>query len=84
MPLLEDRTAAFIVRQWCERGRSGTAQVWRGSIEHVETGERRFFQQYDALVSFMQHVTPEFDPVPSQSQSATDRLDPHHPTDRDR
>lgn len=62
MPLLEDRTTAFIVRQWCECGASGRRRVWRGSVEHVETGQRRFFQRYDALVAFLRHVNPEFDP----------------------
>ena len=56
MPLLEDRTAVFIVRLWCECGDSETAVVWRGSVEHVRTGERRFFQQFDDLIAFMRHV----------------------------
>ncbi len=54
MALLEDRTTAFIVRIWCERG--GTASLapeWRGSVEHVQTGQRAFFRHLDAVIDFM-------------------------------
>jgi hypothetical protein len=55
MPLFEDRCASFIVRVWCERGDSETRSVpvWRGSIEHVPSGERGFFQELDAVIAFM-------------------------------
>jgi hypothetical protein len=55
MPLLEDHTASFIVRIWRERG-EGTAvcQEWRGSIEHVQTGQRSFFRDLGAIANFMQ------------------------------
>ncbi len=54
MALLEDRTAAFIVRIWCERGdASSLAPEWRGSVEHVQTGQRAFFRHLDAVLDFM-------------------------------
>lgn len=55
MPLLEDRSAAFIVRVWCETGDSpaGEVRAWRGSVEHVASGQRAFFQELDAVISFM-------------------------------
>ena len=54
MPLLEDRSAAFIVRVWCESGeRPGVVRAWRGSIEHVASGERSFFTELDAVTAFM-------------------------------
>jgi hypothetical protein len=54
MALLEDRTAAFIVRIWCERGdASSLVPEWRGSVEHVQTGQRAFFRQMDAILDFM-------------------------------
>lgn len=54
MALLEDRTTAFIVRIWCERGDSaGLAPEWRGSVEHVQTGQRAFFRHLDAVIDFM-------------------------------
>jgi hypothetical protein len=55
MPLFEDRSAAFIVRVWCESGGEvpGAVRAWRGSIEHVATGERSFFMDLDAVTAFM-------------------------------
>lgn len=55
MPLFEDRSAAFIVRVWCESGGELPAVVraWRGSIEHVASGQRTFFTELDAVIAFM-------------------------------
>lgn len=54
MALLEDRTAVFIVRVWCERGDGDSAIVeWRGSVEHIETGARAFFRNLEAVIDFM-------------------------------
>ena len=54
MALLEDRTAVFIVRVWCERG-DGDAVVteWRGSVEHIQSGQRSFFRHLDAVLEFV-------------------------------
>ena len=60
MPLFEDRCASFIVRVWCERGDAEmrSVPVWRGSIEHVPSGARGFFQELDAVIAFMKpHLT---------------------------
>ncbi len=55
MALLEDRTAVFIIRIWCERGDADSALgEWRGSVEHVQTGERRFFRHLEHALAFMQ------------------------------
>ena len=55
MALINDRSAAFIVRVWCEHGDQPSRGVrdWRGSIEHVESGERIFFRELSAVPSFM-------------------------------
>lgn len=54
MALLEDRTAVFIVRVWCERGDGDSAIAeWRGSVEHIETGHRAFFRNLEAVIEFM-------------------------------
>jgi hypothetical protein len=54
MPLFEDRSAAFIVRVWCESGEApGAVRAWRGSIEHVASGERSFFTELHAVITFM-------------------------------
>ena len=57
MALLEDRTAVFIVRVWCERGEAqaddAVPSEWRGSVEHVQSGQRAFFRHLDAVCEFM-------------------------------
>ena len=55
MPLFEDRSSVFIVRIWCETGGEliGAVRAWRGSIEHVPSGHRAFFQELDAVLAFM-------------------------------
>ena len=59
MALLEDRTAVFIVRVWCERGAGDSAAPeWRGSVEHVRSGERAFFRNLETMCEFMKpHLT---------------------------
>lgn len=59
MALLEDRTAVFIVRVWCERGAGDSAvSEWRGSVEHVRSGERSFFRNLETMCEFMKpHLT---------------------------
>lgn len=53
--MFEDRSAAFIVRVWCESGgeATGLVRAWRGSIEHIATGKRIFFQELDDVTAFM-------------------------------
>ena len=55
MPMFEDRSASFIVRVWCEIGdaRARSVPAWRGSIEHVPSGQRAFFQELEAVTAFM-------------------------------
>jgi|tagenome__1003787_1003787.scaffolds.fasta_scaffold20699335_1 hypothetical protein len=55
MPLLQDRTNAFIVRVWCESNPGGTPPSdWRGSIEHVESGRRVYFRDAALVAAFIQ------------------------------
>jgi hypothetical protein len=55
MGLLEDRTAVFIVRIWCERGDASpeARAQWRGSVEHVQSGKRAFFRELENVLEFM-------------------------------
>ena len=59
MPLLQDRTAVFIVRLWWEFDETGRARTWRGSVEHVQSGRRKYFQRYDDLIAFVQQPSPD-------------------------
>ena len=67
MPLLEDQTAAFVVRIWREPGEiPSSAPEWRGSVEHVESGQKAYFRNLNALVEFMKPYLENFGVDPSQ------------------
>lgn len=45
---------AYLLRLWCEQGRSDvSAVVWRFSLEDTQTGARRGFADFEALVIFL-------------------------------
>jgi hypothetical protein len=51
----EERRHTFIVRIWREpREVEGMTPEWRGLIERVGSGDRRYFHRLDELISFMQ------------------------------
>ena len=51
-------TCTLIVRLWPERGDEGRV-VWRGSIDVVQTGERRYFQSLEALPELIRQAVEE-------------------------
>jgi len=47
-------THAFIVRVWREsRELAGVPAPWRGSVEHVPEGERRYLRDANEIVGFV-------------------------------
>ncbi|HVO84754.1 MAG TPA: hypothetical protein VMU60_10040 [Syntrophobacteria bacterium] len=49
-----EQSHAFIVRIWLEpREIIGAAPVWRGMIEHVASGERRYVKHLKELEEFV-------------------------------
>ena len=54
MELFEANTQVFILRFWLEpREIEGAEPEWRGVIEHVESGECRYFQNLELMISFV-------------------------------
>lgn len=54
MPLLNENTDVFIFRIWLEpREIEGAAPQWRGMIEHVTSGERRYVKSLDEATEFI-------------------------------
>ncbi|HTA39163.1 MAG TPA: hypothetical protein VK760_08815 [Candidatus Acidoferrales bacterium] len=48
------RKASFLVSFWVEPGHDGLADgAWRGSVEHIRSGERLYFNQISMLVGFL-------------------------------
>lgn len=45
---------SFVVRIWLERREiAGAPAAWRGMIEHVASGKRRYFLDLDGIVVFL-------------------------------
>ncbi len=44
---------AFLVRTWCESGDASAPAVWRGSVEHLPTKQRRYFREFADLCAFI-------------------------------
>jgi len=55
MTLSNKETNAFIVRLWTETRsvEQSQAALWRGVIEHVQTGERHAFENLDQVLEFI-------------------------------
>jgi hypothetical protein len=50
----EDSDHAFIIRIWKEnRELEGASPGWRGVIEHVSTGKRRYLQELAHIIAFI-------------------------------
>ena len=51
------RTHLFTFRVWLEDLGEGQVE-WRGEVQHVVSGERRFFRDWPALISYLQAKLP--------------------------
>ncbi len=52
-----EHTYTFIVRLWCEpREIKGATPEWRGSVEIVPTGERRFVKSLTQITDVIEAV----------------------------
>jgi len=55
-----ENTHAFVVRIWREpREISGAKPEWRGVIEHVPSGKRRYMNMLDEIVTFIALYAPD-------------------------
>ncbi len=55
MSLQSQPYASFFIRLWQEP-RDGDTPVWRGSIEHVQTGHRHYFLETQVPLTFIEQV----------------------------
>ena len=51
-PLAIHPTATFVVRMWAEPINEDHSE-WRGQVEHLQSGEKRYFQQLDKMMEFV-------------------------------
>jgi hypothetical protein len=66
-------TCSFIVKFWVEELATANDRLrWRGHITHIPSGERRYFEELDDILSFILPylraigINPE-DPPPSSN-----------------
>ena len=65
---------SFIVRFWLERTRSnGVAPEWRGVVEHVQNGRRRYFRNPDDIIAFILPYLEKFRIRTSRTISISER-----------
>ena len=55
MDLPESRIHSFLIRIWLEETAEESKRAkWRGHITHVPSGERRYLQDLNDIISFIQ------------------------------
>jgi chemotaxis methyl-accepting protein methylase len=52
------RSHLFTLRVWAEAMDGGRAE-WRGKVQHVTSGETRYFRDWASLVAFLEEILPE-------------------------
>jgi len=62
-PASSHRSQLFTVRLWPEELGDGEVE-WRGKVQHVTSGQWRYFREWPALVAFLQEVLPPCDEKP--------------------
>ena len=71
-----DQQHSFVVRLWYESGGANAPGQWRGSVEHVPSGQRRYFIELGDLTEFVASKleAPPHQPVvlPSYSEVQKD------------
>jgi len=59
MPSFRGNTHVFVILAWLEpRELPGRPPEWRYSVEHVESGERRYLRDLSEVIGFMQRHLP--------------------------
>ncbi len=51
------RTHLFTMRMWAEALGDGQIE-WRGKVQHVLSGEARYFRDWDTLITYLQDMLP--------------------------
>ena len=60
MESFEEDTQTFIVRFWREsRELEGARPIWRGSVEHLPSGQRVYVNNLKEAESFMSFFVPQ-------------------------
>jgi hypothetical protein len=64
-----DNSHSFIVRVWLEqRAAADAPPIWRGVIEHVSSGDRRYIQSLSELTDYLNQYLPMQEANPHKEQ----------------
>lgn len=55
MAQFEQEAHSFVIRLWPEYQEQETAVLWRGWVEHVQSGQRHYFQDVQGLHTAVGH-----------------------------
>jgi hypothetical protein len=67
-------THSFILRCWREpRELKEAAPVWRGEVEHVPTGKRIYFKNFEELKQFLTSYLPEINAGETRNEEKQER-----------
>lgn len=70
-------THSFIVRIWCEAlDDEGKDFDWRGSIDHVGTGTRRYFHDFINILRFIEDQIRPKAPCNDSDRALPARIEP--------
>jgi hypothetical protein len=65
---LDERSFTYVVRIWEERRDLANAlPTWRGRVDEVRTGVRRYFTSLEDLVSYLSDQSRVSDAAPEQN-----------------
>ncbi len=53
----QQRTHLFTLRIWAEALGDGQIE-WRGKVQHVLSGEARYFRDWSTLITYLQDMLP--------------------------
>lgn len=80
MGLLEEQTHVFIVRFWSEpREAAGQPAEWRGVVEHLPGGERRFVTEPGGIAAFIRAFLEQAEPGPGSRGWSDSQQSPECP-----
>jgi len=54
------RTHLITLRMWAEELGDGQIE-WRGKVQHVLSGQTRYFRDWEALIAYLQDMLPPDD-----------------------
>ena len=60
----QNQSHLFTVRLWLENLGDGRAE-WRGQVQHVLSGETRYFREWPALIAWLVAILPPTETAPT-------------------